>query len=299
MAIQKPEWFKMDPAKFLSDAQVDAMSTLELGACFRLLCRQWIDGFIPDDLHLLARLCRLDAAAMGEAWVTLEAFFPILGPGKRANRFMWVEREKVIADLERRSDQGTKWAHKRWDESRPHAAPNARPNLTPTAALTATPTATPTAAPNGAPIADPMLDQTRADQTRAEQTRGGDAPAIAEGFEPTPEDLPPLALARGLIERLNIPFNAGLQAQIADCIKAKARESGGSFAEAHDHIRDMALKATPKPAKWLFWFRDAQYDASAAGARSGANTYGDIERRAPGDLPVNWKPQNRSAAHGD
>jgi hypothetical protein len=49
MAIQKPEWFKMDPAKFFSDAQVDAMSTLELGACFRLLGRQWIDGHIPDD----------------------------------------------------------------------------------------------------------------------------------------------------------------------------------------------------------------------------------------------------------
>ena len=78
MAIQKPEWFKMDPAKFLSDALVDAMTTLELGACTRLLCRQWIDGFIPDDPHLLARLCRLDAVAMGEAWVTLSDFFPVL-----------------------------------------------------------------------------------------------------------------------------------------------------------------------------------------------------------------------------
>jgi hypothetical protein len=43
MAIQKPDWFKMDAAKFLSDAQVDAMTTLELGACLRLLCRQWLD----------------------------------------------------------------------------------------------------------------------------------------------------------------------------------------------------------------------------------------------------------------
>ena len=86
MAIQKPEWFKMDPAKFLSDVQVDGMSTAELGACFRLLCRQWLDGHIPDDLHLLARLCRLDATGMDEAWVTLSQFFPVVEPGKRANR---------------------------------------------------------------------------------------------------------------------------------------------------------------------------------------------------------------------
>src|SRR5882757_2081767 len=106
MAIQKPEWFKIDAAKFLSDGQVDAMSTLELGACLRLLCRQWLDGFIPDDPHLLSRLCRLTEAEMAIAWPTLGAFFPIVETGKRSNRFMWIERDKVIADLERKSDEG-------------------------------------------------------------------------------------------------------------------------------------------------------------------------------------------------
>ena len=262
MAIQKPEWFKMDPAKFLSDAQVDAMSTLELGACFRLLCRQWIDGSIPDDLHLLARLCRVDATAMREAWVTLEPFFPILESGKRANRFMWVEREKVIADLERRSDQGTKWARKRWDESRKHATPNA--------------------GPNGSPTADPMLDQ-----SRPEQTRGENAPPTAEAFEPTPEDLPPIRLANGLIERLNIPSNDTLMRQVAECIKAKARESGISYADAHDFIRDRALRVTPKPAKWLFWFRDAQYDAPANANQGNGN--GPAYTLPPGYIPESEK----------
>ena len=113
MSIQKPEWFKLDPAKFLSDHRVDAMTTLELGACFRLLCRQWLDGSIPDDSRLLARLCRLDGATMKEAWVSLEPFFPMIEPGKRANRFMFVEREKVDAELRRRSDEGTRAANKR------------------------------------------------------------------------------------------------------------------------------------------------------------------------------------------
>jgi uncharacterized protein YdaU (DUF1376 family) len=148
MAIQKPEWFKMDPAKFLCDAQVDVMSTLELGACLRLLCRQWIDGFIPDDLHLLARLCRLDAVAMGEAWVTLSRFFPVVESGKRANRFMWIERETIVADLEKRSDEGTKAARKRWDEVKKRQD----------------------AIPNGSPMPEAMQDQTRPEQTRVEKS---------------------------------------------------------------------------------------------------------------------------------
>jgi uncharacterized protein YdaU (DUF1376 family) len=149
MAITKPEWFKMDPAKFLSDGQVDAMTTVELGACFRLICRQWLDGFIPDDLRMLARLCRLDDTAMGEAWQTLSNFFPVVEVGKRANRFMWIEREKVVADLEKRSDEGTKAARKRWEDVK-----NKRD-----------------AKPNGSGIGTPMQDQTRPEQTTADQSR--------------------------------------------------------------------------------------------------------------------------------
>jgi uncharacterized protein YdaU (DUF1376 family) len=138
--MEKPEWFRVYPAQFLSDGQVDAMSTVELGACFRLLCRQWLDGFIPDDLAQLARLCRLDARAMAEAWQTLQHFFPEIEPGKRANRYMWVERTKVMADFERRSDEGRRAARKRWDEKKE---------------LNAT--------PNGSPMPHPM--QTRLDRT--------------------------------------------------------------------------------------------------------------------------------------
>ena len=149
MAIEKPSWFKMDAAKFLSDAQVDVMSTLELGACFRLMCRQWIDGSIPDDQRLLARLCRLNAEEMGQAWVTLATFFPITEPGKRANRFMWLEREKVIADLERKSDEGTRAARKRWNETKKGNS-------------------TPNAIPNGSPMPEAMQEKIRIDKNRAE-----------------------------------------------------------------------------------------------------------------------------------
>jgi len=153
MSIQKPEWFKIDAAKFLSDARIDAMSTVELGACLRLLCRQWIDGSIPDDPRLLARVCRLSEAAMREAWLTLCEFFPVVEPGRRANRFMWIEREKVIAELERKSDEGTRAANKRWNEVRQKRD------------------AAPIATPNGLPMPEAMQDQSRADQSREDQSR--------------------------------------------------------------------------------------------------------------------------------
>jgi len=148
MVAQKPPWFRIDAAQFLSDTLVDAMSTVELGACFRLLLRQWMDGYIPDDPTLLARLCRLDEAATVEAWVILSRFFPVVESGKRANRFMWIEREKVSADLERRSDEGTRAARKRWDEVK-----NKR-------------NAVPIAGANGSPMPMPLQEESREEKKR-------------------------------------------------------------------------------------------------------------------------------------
>ncbi|PYX67793.1 MAG: hypothetical protein DMG72_24525 [Acidobacteria bacterium] len=185
MAIQKPEWFKMDPAKFLSDVQVDGMSTAELGACFRLLCRQWLDGHIPDDLHLLARLCRLDATGMDEAWVTLSQFFPVVEPGKRANRFMWIEREKVVADLERRSDDGTRAARKRWNEARKQ----------------------PDATPIGSPMPHPMQDQSRPEQSRAEK-RERTTPPTAKRASQIPQDFHPKDSHHALAVELGVNLDA-------------------------------------------------------------------------------------------
>ena len=114
----KPDWFKMDPSKFMQDCIVETMTTLELGMTFRLLCRQWIDGFIPDDQATLARLCRVDRSAMGEAWEILCKFFPEIEPGKRANRFMWVERETVLSAMKKREEDGRASVLKRWDAIR-------------------------------------------------------------------------------------------------------------------------------------------------------------------------------------
>jgi hypothetical protein len=119
---------------------------------------------------------------MREAWVTLSAFFPVVETGKRANRFMWVERTKVITDLERKSDEGTRYAHKRWEETRKR---NASPNATPNAEGNGSPIAPPTATPNGSPIPEPMQEKIREDQIRSESQDATGMPDPSSSFNRT------------------------------------------------------------------------------------------------------------------
>ena len=116
--MEKPDWFKMNPAQFLQDGIVDAMTALELGAALRLLCRQWIDGDLADDKALLARQARLTEEEMERAWQVLSQFFQPLDNGRRANRFMWVERQAVAAKCESKSDAFRALARRRWDHAK-------------------------------------------------------------------------------------------------------------------------------------------------------------------------------------
>ena len=53
---------------------------------------------------------------MRDAWDVLAGRFPEVEPGKRANRYMSVERERVIKEMERKSIDANKAARKRWDK---------------------------------------------------------------------------------------------------------------------------------------------------------------------------------------
>ena len=124
----KPPWFKMDPSKFLQDGLVDAMTTEELGCSFRLLCRQWVDGYIPNDPDLIARLCRVNRSAIDKAWPILSMFFPEIEDGtKRANRFMWHEREMTIQAMAKKESDGREAVNKRWSSIRNQKETNRSP----------------------------------------------------------------------------------------------------------------------------------------------------------------------------
>lgn len=129
----KPFWFPIDPAAFLSDSLVDQMTTLELGACFRLLCRQWIDGDLPDDQEQLRRLARLSKDEMSEAWAVISKFFPVLSKGKRANRYANERRKEVESALSKRHDAAIKANEKRWsaDPTAIRIGSESDPNRTP------------------------------------------------------------------------------------------------------------------------------------------------------------------------
>jgi uncharacterized protein YdaU (DUF1376 family) len=113
----KPFWFPIEPAAFLSDSLVDQMTTLELGACFRLLCRQWIDGDLPDDKEQLRRLARLSKPEMDDAWEVIQRFFPEVGKGKRANRYANEKRKEVQETLTKRHEAGVLGAERRWQNN--------------------------------------------------------------------------------------------------------------------------------------------------------------------------------------
>ena len=107
-------WFKVDPKEFLSDGLISAMNAIEFGCATRLLMHQWIEGHITDDLAILARVCRLTLPEMQEAWPIVGQFFPEIEPGKRANRFMYSQRQVLNAEREHKREVGRDSINKRW-----------------------------------------------------------------------------------------------------------------------------------------------------------------------------------------
>jgi len=116
----KPFYFTINPSEFLADRLVDSMTATELGAVIRLLCRQWIDGDLPDDKEFLQRLSRLNTDDFNSSWRSIDLFFPVIGNGKRVNRYMAQEREKIVDSMRLKSSKGLKASAKRWGNSTPN-----------------------------------------------------------------------------------------------------------------------------------------------------------------------------------
>ena len=114
--MTKPFWFPIDPKALLSDTLVDQMTTLEFGACMRLLCRQWIDGFLPNDKEQLRRLSRLDTTEIDLAWVSICKFFPVSvgDQNKRVNTYADKKRKDITNKMTERSAQAYIASKVRW-----------------------------------------------------------------------------------------------------------------------------------------------------------------------------------------
>lgn len=89
MSLKKPPAFQFYPSDYLSSARVQVMSLAAQGAYLRLLCYQWQDGFIPDDIQKLAALCGSRVPQMNTLWLQIKTCFELeIEPGKLANKRM-------------------------------------------------------------------------------------------------------------------------------------------------------------------------------------------------------------------
>ena len=91
MSTKKP-WFPLYAADFLTDTQ--AMSHAAVGIYIRLLLYQWVNGSIPKDQHLIARIAGCTVSELEDLWVELDFKFE----GDASLRNPRLERERRIAE---------------------------------------------------------------------------------------------------------------------------------------------------------------------------------------------------------
>ena len=102
---------------YARDFLVDDTARLSLeatGAYVRLLCHQWINGPLPDDLDLLARLVGTTVDRFRLVWAEIGDRFPVGDDGRRANPELESKRLESIQYRERQAQQGRKGAKVRW-----------------------------------------------------------------------------------------------------------------------------------------------------------------------------------------
>lgn len=115
MKSERAFWFPINPQALLSDCLVDSMTTLEFGASMRLLCRQWIDGFLPVEKEQLRRLSRLTPIEIDSCFEVLSKFFPLSTDGTfRANVFAYNKRLEVTKQMQIRHTQAICANQIRW-----------------------------------------------------------------------------------------------------------------------------------------------------------------------------------------
>lgn len=106
--MSKPPAFQLYAADFLTDT-VD-LSNEEVGAYFRLLCYQWVNGSLPAQLELISRLAHAELPAFESVWASIQAKFTVGEDGRLRNRRMEEVRQKAIRFHESRVSGGkSRW----------------------------------------------------------------------------------------------------------------------------------------------------------------------------------------------
>ena len=110
-----PEWMPLYVYEFIADRNVQAMELDELGAYFRLILTQWVNGSVPADRRELARLLHRDTETMERIWSALAPCYkahPEL-PGELVQGRVEEERETALNRLAGNSKGGKTSAERR------------------------------------------------------------------------------------------------------------------------------------------------------------------------------------------
>lgn len=102
-----PEDFAAGTADMAPDA---------IGIYVRCLCHQWVKGFVPNDKGKVARISGATSEEIERVWADVTAKFSQREDGQLVNDRMEVERQKLLANRERRAMAGKTGAAARWSE---------------------------------------------------------------------------------------------------------------------------------------------------------------------------------------
>lgn len=79
-----------------------------------LLCFGWEGGGVPDDTAALAAMCALPPAKFRKAWLEIEGKWPLAEDGKRRNPRQENQRQELVENRNKASENGKKGAEARW-----------------------------------------------------------------------------------------------------------------------------------------------------------------------------------------
>jgi uncharacterized protein YdaU (DUF1376 family) len=125
----KLPFFQFYPGDFLSDRNVMAMNTWQIGAFFILLCLAWDEdphGTIPDDDELIAGWLRTSVEEWQKNKIRVTSAFT-LKDGRWHQKRMMVEYQQANAYRTMRSANGVKGNDVRWHSDRKPIAMRSQP----------------------------------------------------------------------------------------------------------------------------------------------------------------------------
>lgn len=121
---RKLDWFPLYVKDLMMSRKVSKMNNEEFGIYIKLLCHQWLDGYLPDDMDELANMCSIVVGAMISAWDHVGPCFKKYNQGY-LNPFLEDVRKEQETRHEKASRAGKIGAEAMWAKKRKERDRNA------------------------------------------------------------------------------------------------------------------------------------------------------------------------------